>query len=181
MNDCTSLEDNNALKQIIFNDSHHDFSPSWKCNKTYATLRQRILNCDSMSSLCLNHWSCQQCIYGGTDIQCSICAQNYCFDEQCFINYAAYSCSHSLRAFQCSYFANECISEDSNHTTDSSMILNVTNNCKSCAIDDKNVIECLFCYQSCKYHPCWNTCSMAGMQLIFAYVCFLFIDKYLYI
>eukprot|EP01083_Nonionella_stella_P264700 897584_1 len=130
---------------------------SWTCHTQPCTTRQRIINCDSQQSRCINNWSCQQCIYGGSHLQCRICAVN-CAQHACFSSTRcyAYLCSDSLRAYQCYFQSSKCYIQSQQSLT----LSDITNNCKICALDDQDVDACYICYTACFEHSCWNNCSI---------------------
>merc|ERR1712130_782899 len=105
-----------------------------------------------MGAECIDNWSCQQCIYGGSDLQCKICSvrcmDSYCFKKECY----SYFCSDSLRAYQCYYESIGC------QKVTGYPLKSITSNCKQCALDDQDVDACYVCYNACFGHSCWNNC-----------------------
>ncbi len=132
------------------------------------TIRERIIQCNSEKSDCILNWSCQQCIYGGSKLQCKICI-NHCLTLPCFTKCYSYLCSDSLRAYQCYYQSEYCyinhISNPSSTATKQPKLSELTlesisTNCKQCALDDQDVDACYFCFNACSDHSCWNNCSI---------------------
>ena len=156
---CDDPQRNRADTNVVFDDAKYKFHDSWTCHTQNCTFRQRIIQCNTQKSKCMANWSCQQCIYGGSDLQCHICGENCkndkCFQSSCF----SYICSDSLRAYQCYYESSNCY--DSHKDDDNSPTLeSITANCKQCALNDQDVDACYECLNACQDHACWNNCSI---------------------
>ena len=167
---CSDSQRDHADNNVVFWDGKYEFHDSWTCHIQNCTLRQQIIKCNQAQSSCLANWSCQQCIYGGSDLQCQICADDHCAKSSCFKSPCySYICSDSLRAYQCYYQSQNCYEgqkdkdKDSSSSTSISYTLeSIAAACKECALNDQDVDSCYECLNACQDHSCWNNCSIGS-------------------